>query len=172
MVDEADPVPGGRLFGQLLHDVDRLMQRRLDQYTRRFGMTRAQWRAMAVLDARQGCNQRELAEALSWEPITLARLLDRLCDAGLVERVHDKRDRRAWRLRLTSCGAEAVSRMRQCARDYESECLAGLSQADIATMRRQLLALNGNLAHAISQSAPTDARETAVPGRHLDNVPT
>lgn len=158
--DLADLAPGRRLFGQLLHDVDRLMQRRLDQYTHRFGMTRAQWQAMKALAARQGCNQRELAEALDWEPVTLGRLLDRLCDAGLVERYHDGADRRAWRLRLLPDGAEALAGMRRCVADYETESLAGLNQADIAAVRRLLLVTKSNLTDAISQ--PTQI-ETTTP---------
>lgn len=167
MADELELAPGRRLFGQLLHDVDRLLQRRLDQYTRRLGMTRAQWRAMQALDVGQGCNQRELATVLACEPITLGRLIDRLCEADLVERYPDASDRRAWRLRLTASGAEAVSRMRRCALDYEIESADGLSSTDIANIRRVLLVAKANLADALCRSDRTGTAETAAPARQL-----
>jgi DNA-binding MarR family transcriptional regulator len=45
--------------------------------------------------------QKELAEQLEVEPITVARLIDRLESRGMVERRPDPADRRCWRLHLT-----------------------------------------------------------------------
>jgi DNA-binding MarR family transcriptional regulator len=41
---------------------------------------------MVRLERAEGLKQAELAEQLDLQPITLTRLLDRLCDAGLIER--------------------------------------------------------------------------------------
>ena len=54
------------------------------------------------LDRFEGLKQSELAEMLDLQPITLTRLLDRLCDNGLIERRSDPNDRRAKRLFLTA----------------------------------------------------------------------
>jgi MarR family transcriptional regulator for hemolysin len=53
------------------------------------------------LDRFEGLKQSELAEMLDLQPITLTRLLDRLCASGLIERRPDPNDRRANRLYLT-----------------------------------------------------------------------
>ena len=63
-------------------------------------MTRAQWSILIWLDRQPGISQKELSELLEVEPITVARLIDRLEARGMVERRPDPRDRRIWRLHL------------------------------------------------------------------------
>ncbi len=65
----------------LLYDVARLMRTRADQRARRLGMTRAQWVILAWLELEPGLSQNELAALVEVEPITVARLIDRL-EAG------------------------------------------------------------------------------------------
>ena len=75
-----------RNFGFLLHDVARLMRKRFEQNARDLGLTRSQCSVLAHLARNEGIQQGGLAEILEVEPITLTRILDRLEDAGLVER--------------------------------------------------------------------------------------
>ena len=84
----------------LLHDVARLLRVDADKRARLHGMTRAQWGILIWLDRQPGISQKELAELLEVEPITVARLIDRLEARGMVERRPDPRDRRIWRLHL------------------------------------------------------------------------
>jgi MarR family transcriptional regulator, transcriptional regulator for hemolysin len=69
----------------LLHDVARTMRTRFDQRARR-------------LERQPGLSQNELAAICEVEPITVARLVDRLEKSGVVERRPDPGDRRIWRL--------------------------------------------------------------------------
>src|SRR3982751_1030638 len=62
------------------------------------GVTRAQWKVLFRLERKPGLRQIELADILDIEPITLSRIVDRLEEARLVERVADPADRRAWLL--------------------------------------------------------------------------
>src|SRR6201989_853323 len=82
----------------LLHDVARLLRVDADKRARAHGMTRAQWGILIWLERQPGLSQKELAEFLEVEPITVARLVDRLEARGMVERRPDPRDRRIWRL--------------------------------------------------------------------------
>ena len=84
----------------LLHDVARLLRVDGDKRARAHGMTRAQWAILIWLERQPGISQKELAELLEVEPITVARLVDRLEGRGMVERRPDPRDRRIWRLHL------------------------------------------------------------------------
>ncbi len=84
----------------LLHDVARLMRTDADKRARAHGMTRAQWVILVWLDRHPGLSQKELAEILEVEPITVARLIDRLEARRVVERRPDPHDRRIWRLHL------------------------------------------------------------------------
>src|SRR5215207_31713 len=90
-------------LGFLVHDVARLLRKRLEQRARAagIGLTRAQWQALANIARCEGINQAGLAAILDVEPITLGRLLDRMEASGLVERRHDPRDRRQRNLFLT-----------------------------------------------------------------------
>ena len=84
----------------LLHDVARLMRVDADKRARAHGMTRAQWGILIWLERQPGLSQKELSEILEVEPITVARLIDRLEARGMVERRPDPKDRRIWRLHL------------------------------------------------------------------------
>jgi DNA-binding MarR family transcriptional regulator len=84
----------------LLHDVARLLRVDADKRASAHGMTRAQWGILIWLDRQPGLSQKELAELLEVEPITVARLIDRLEARGMVERRPDPKDRRIWRLHL------------------------------------------------------------------------
>src|SRR5215831_20035136 len=76
-----------RTLGFVLNDVARLMRKRFEQRARAasLGLTRAQAAVLAHLARQEGINQAALAQLLELEPITLARLLDRLQAAVLIE---------------------------------------------------------------------------------------
>ena len=84
----------------LLNDVGRMIRTEADRRARAHGMTRAQWVMLIRLERQPGLSQKELAELLEVEPITVARLVDRLAARNLVERRPDPQDRRIWRLHL------------------------------------------------------------------------
>src|SRR5205085_1237769 len=73
----------------LLNDVARLIRTQADRRARAHGMTRAQWMILVRLRRCGGMTQRELAEILEVEPITVGRLVDRLAARQLVERRAD-----------------------------------------------------------------------------------
>src|SRR4051795_5270962 len=84
-------------LGFLVHDVARLLRKRLEQRARAAGiaLTRAQWQTLAYLARSEGMNQASLAQLLDIEPITLVRLIDRLEAIGLGGRRAAPRDRAA-----------------------------------------------------------------------------
>lgn len=96
-------------FLTVLHELAHLMRTRFDQRARLHDMTRAQWVILLKLERHPGLTQNELANLVEVEPITVARLVDRLQAKGMVERRHDPDDRRVWRLHLLP-GAEPVLR--------------------------------------------------------------
>ena len=77
-----------------------MLRTEADRRARAHGMTRAQWVMLVRLDRQPGLSQKELAELLEVEPITVARLADRLEARNLLERRPDPTDRRIWRLHL------------------------------------------------------------------------
>jgi DNA-binding MarR family transcriptional regulator len=95
----------------LLHDVARLMRVEADKRARVDGMTRAQWALLIRLSRSPGLSQKEVADLLEVEPITVARLADRLERNGMIERRPDAHDRRIWRLHLRPAAAPVLQRI-------------------------------------------------------------
>ncbi|AHJ63975.1 Transcriptional regulator, MarR family [Granulibacter bethesdensis] len=93
----------------LLNDVARLLRIAADKRARLHDMTRAQWIMLLWLDQMPGISQKQLAEKLEVEPITVARLVDRLEQRGMVERRPDPSDRRIWRLHLLPAARPLIS---------------------------------------------------------------
>jgi DNA-binding MarR family transcriptional regulator len=144
----------------LLHDVARLIRVDADKRARAHGMTRAQWGILIWLERQAGLSQKELAEFLEVEPITVARLIDRLEARGMVERRPDPKDRRIWRLHLCP-PAHGVLREIDCQRE-QMRVLAtsGLDEATIETMTEALQTMKKTLtheAHPARRYPPVDA---------------
>jgi MarR family transcriptional regulator for hemolysin len=142
----------GDLF-LLLHDVARLIRVEADKRARTKGMTRAQWVLLLRLSQRPGLSQKEAADLLEVEPITVARLVDRLVALGLIERRADEQDRRVWRLHLLPAATamlEEIDRHRAAVADFVG---AGLSDATRATMVQGLQRMKANLLLAPEQTA-------------------
>jgi len=76
-----------------LGEVQRLVRAYADKAAARYGITRAQWAVLAKVERYEGMKQTELAEQMEMQPITLTRLIDKLCDAGWIERRSDATDR-------------------------------------------------------------------------------
>jgi MarR family transcriptional regulator, transcriptional regulator for hemolysin len=95
----------------LLHDVAHLMRTRFDQSARAWGMTRAQCVVLMHLKKHPGWTQNEMANHCEIEPITVARLIDRLETAGYCERRPDPSDRRVNRLHLKPAAEPILERI-------------------------------------------------------------
>jgi len=132
-------------LGFLLSDVSRLMRRRFDERARTIGATRAQWRALTVINRHEGINQGGLADLLEVEPITLCRMVDRLEDAALVERRRDPADRRAWQLFLTEKSRAILDQLRPMAEDVIGTALDGVTEQDQAILSAALNRIRENL---------------------------
>lgn len=148
----------------LLTDVARLVRTLADRRARREGMTRAQWQILFRLRGAPGMTQRELAELLEVEPITVGRLVDRLEGRGLVERRADPADRRVWRLHLTP-GAEPVLAGIDAARTaFDAAATRGLTAAQRAAVIRALLHMKANLQASAVAPAEEDEAPSTPPG--------
>jgi MarR family transcriptional regulator for hemolysin len=95
---------------------------------------------------------------LDLQPITLTRLLDRLCRGGLIERRPDPNDRRANRLYLTASARPLLEQLGDLGDELMSTALAGVERESIERMVAQLAVVKENLRQAIA------ARPTAPAG--------
>ena len=128
-----------------LGETSRMLRRQFNRHAAAVGATSAQWRAMFRLSREPGMKQVELAERLDVEPITAGRTIDRLEEAGLVERRRDPVDRRVWRIYLTDRAEPLIERLKVVAEDVLAGALEGLSKEEIAAMRRALERIRENV---------------------------
>ncbi|MBX9910108.1 MAG: MarR family transcriptional regulator [Beijerinckiaceae bacterium] len=124
-----------------LVETARLLRTYVDQRARQNGTTRAQWGVLARLRRQEGLNQAALAEQLEMQPISLARLIDRLEGQALVERRADPRDRRAYLLHLTPDGRQLVDDLDALRGDIAGEVLDGIEETAIKTALETLAAI-------------------------------
>lgn len=123
----------------------RLIKREANKRAAVLGATKAQWRVLARLSrAGDGVRQIELAEALDVEPITLCRMIDRLEEAGLVERRRDAHDRRAWRLYLTAAAGPLLVKLERMGAALNNDMMAGVSDEERAALLRTLARIRQN----------------------------
>jgi DNA-binding MarR family transcriptional regulator len=124
----------------------RLIRREANKRAAVLGATKAQWRVLARLSrAGDAVRQIALADALDIEPITLCRMIDRLEEAGLVERRRDGADRRAWRIHLTEAAAPVIAKLEAMGVGFNADILAGISETDREAALRVLARIRQNL---------------------------
>lgn len=151
-----------RSFGFLLHDIARMMRKNFTRRVQTLGLTQTQWQALAHLSRNEGIHQVALAEILEIQPITLARLVDRLEAAGWVERRPDPGDRRAFQLYLTERAKPLLARMWDTATEIRKEAMAGLSAAAQGQMIEALCTIKWNLMH-MDKTAVDDGGNSPAP---------
>ena len=133
-------------LGFLISDVARLMRRAFGQRLQGSSLTLAQARALIFVARHEGVRQVTLAEFLEVQPITLARLIDQLADAGLVERRADPADRRAYQVFLTPAATPHLAAIQEVGAAIRTDALRGLDKRQSALVLSALRTMRENLA--------------------------
>ncbi|MFY7745950.1 MAG: MarR family winged helix-turn-helix transcriptional regulator [Erythrobacter sp.] len=134
--------------GYRLADNSRQLRRLFDDRVRSLGLTGPQARLLLSLERAPDQNQAFYAERLEIEPITLTRIVDRLEDAGWVERQADPADRRARILHLTDKSRGIVTRLRTSVEALFEDMLQGFAPAERELFARMLDRIAANLVAA------------------------
>lgn len=120
------------------------------------GLSIAQFDALTVLFEHEGISQQALAGRLYVTKGNVSGLIDRLVDAGFVERRTIAGDRRSHALFVTEAGKAIVARGLAAQDDFVGRTLGRLPPADIADL--------GRLLGAWRDIARDDAAEAGLPG--------
>lgn len=104
------------------------------------GLSIPQFDLLSTLTEREGSTQQELAERLYVTKGNVSGLVDRLVEAGLLERRSTAGDRRSHALHLTAKGRDRVERGLAAQRSYVSRTLGRLPARDLAELERIVLA--------------------------------
>jgi len=142
-----------------LGEVFRLIRVYADKEAARYGITRAQWAVLAKIERQEGLKQTELAEQMEMQPITLTRLIDKLCDAGLIERRGDENDRRVNRLYLKKAARPLLGKLAGLRAELTATALEGINPADAHRLLGQLEDIKENVRNAIQSPAGESSRK-------------
>ncbi|MFT4275630.1 MAG: MarR family transcriptional regulator [Rhodopseudomonas sp.] len=141
--------PGDQNIIFVFAEVQRLIRAYADKQASRHGITRAQWAVLAKVERAEGLKQSELAEQMELQPITLTRLIDKLCDNGWLERRSDDTDRRCKRLHLREAARPLLGKLAELRAELTATALAGLTPDDAQRLLRQMQIIKENLRGAL-----------------------
>ena len=97
----------------------------------RFGTTLPRFDLMAQLERHpEGLKMNELSRLLMVTGGNITAIVDQLASEGLVERLAEPADRRAFRVRLTRSGEKTFGEMARAHEEWIIELLAGLSRRE------------------------------------------
>ncbi|MCU4177918.1 MarR family winged helix-turn-helix transcriptional regulator [Bosea sp. BH3] len=129
----------------------RLHQRMLTQMSARIrtlGLSIPQFDLLSTLTEQEGISQSELAQRLYVTKGNVSGLVDRLVQAGLVERRAIAGDRRSYAMHLTPEGRRLAEAGIAAQRDFVASTLGKLQQEDLTELDR-LVVLWRDLARAV-----------------------
>ena len=132
----------------------RLHQRMLMQMTARIrtlGLSIPQFDLLSTLTEQEGISQSELAERLYVTKGNVSGLVDRLVQAGLVERRAIAGDRRSYAMHLTPEGRRLADAGITAQRDFVASTLGKLKPDDLAELDRLVLVWR-DLARAVDET--------------------
>jgi DNA-binding MarR family transcriptional regulator len=103
--------------------------------------------------------QTELAEQMEMQPITLTRLIDKLCDAGWIERRGDDTDRRVNRLYLKQAAKPLLAKLAGLKRELTATALGDIAPADAERLMAQLEDIKENVRNALQSLCEEQRKE-------------
>ena len=125
--------------------------RRVKQYAQQrfkelgFNITVDQWLVMKHLYEHGEMKQIELAELIFKDNPTLTRIIDLLCDKGLMQRTMHHADRRSFLVSLTKEGTKKVEQLKPKIKDVRFKAWEGLSERDFNQFKKSLNTIYQNL---------------------------
>jgi DNA-binding MarR family transcriptional regulator len=130
--------------GHQMVSLVQMMRREVELRMARHDLTDAQWRPLWLLKSGRATTAIELAREACIDAGAVTRMVDRLEDKGLVERVRSESDRRVVHLRLTAAGEAAVARIPHVLASVNNDFLQGFSERDWKQLRRLVERMRAN----------------------------
>jgi DNA-binding MarR family transcriptional regulator len=150
----ADPTNS---IGFLTRIAFRAFSRALEVRTAPHGVSSGQWRFLRVLWREDGITQRELSRRVGMREPTTVIALKSLERSGFVTRQKSAEDRRKAHVFLTPRARALHPVLMPAVAEVNRVALAGLSQAEVAILRKALTQVGRNLSADVGEDAATDS---------------
>jgi MarR family transcriptional regulator for hemolysin len=135
-------------IGYAICTTSHAMRRAFAAELSQIGMTLRQWEVLACLACEEGFSQTEMADYLGIEPPTLAGVLRRMERDGWLARQACLDDRRRNRITPTPKAAAVWKQSMELCQRIREQATAGLSDAEVATLKSICQRIRLNLAEA------------------------
>lgn len=116
-----------------------------------YDLTSVQFAALTALEAHPGIDQATLAGMIAYDRVTIAGVVERLEQKGLIERTVSSRDRRSRLLKLSADGAAILAHLKPVVLELQDDILMGLDSAEKKTLL-QLLEKATNAGNQVSRA--------------------
>ena len=100
-----------------------------------------QYAVMRAVAQGEGLSQQAIVEATGIDRSTLASMVQRLVRRGLLQRRRTKRDARAYAVRLTAAGKDALMKLEPGAQNADAQLLATIQSSRRVQLRSALMDL-------------------------------
>jgi MarR family transcriptional regulator, organic hydroperoxide resistance regulator len=118
-------------LGYRIRIIERLLNK---EFTRNVGMTTVQYSVFSLVATNEGLSQIAIGEALSMDRASTMAIIDKLEDAGLLERHKSIHDRRVHALQLTEKGRKQFVVVNNKVAKYDSIFTTKLSEEEMASL--------------------------------------
>lgn len=122
----------------LIGRVAKELSRSSDDVLAAAGGSTPTWQVLRALETGDHRTQADLAAAVGVRQPTLTHHLDAMERAGLVAREREDGNRRVQRVTVTESGRQLFLRLRRAAASFDGRLRAGLTDGDVAELRRLL----------------------------------
>ena len=140
MTDRPNPDLRSRLWFRLMRLMAR-MQAAVAERLREIGISVPQCDVLTTLTEQEGVSQQELAERLYVTKGNISGLLDRLEEAGFVERRATATDRRQYAIHLTDSGRAMAERAIGVQHEWIASTLGCMTEGQLQALEAQVVAL-------------------------------
>jgi len=156
MTDQNNPDTSIRVWFRLVRLMAR-MQAAISDRLRQIGISIPQCDVLTTLSEQEGVSQQQLAERLYVTKGNISGLLDRLEEAGFVERRAAASDRRQYSIHLTESGRAMAERAIAVQYKWIASTVGRMTEADLEALETQVVALRD-----IVRQQETSARAKAA----------
>ena len=141
----------GAASSVLISQLARGMRRRIEQAVEPLGLRPRELHALQHLRERGPSAQQTLVELLGIDATNLVAILNRLEDAGLIERRRDRADRRRAIIALSERGEQLLADLDRALRQIDDEVFATLTSSERETLNALLAQA---VEHIVADRAP------------------
>lgn len=126
--------PVGKYISQLYRKGNAFFTKKFEKYSIGSG----QFMFLVNLYQNDGISQEELAEVLNIDKGTTARAIKKLVDEGLIRREKDEKDKRAYKLYITTKAEDIKEDIFSILREWEEVLLCDLNKEEVIIIKQLL----------------------------------